>query len=384
MPLDYHKWIPDTRLRLINFGKGVLEVTVSVKPDEITTGSKITISPNSAELITLLELFPPGTDLNMVNDTNVLFHLKNIGQAESGFKVQDYGPYKTTVPPGADEPFSAQDLVNYLERIISESDFFRMDEILATETPEHYKNTKHLFGIVSLLKGKMATAVFKFDMADEYFETAWGDIDKQTQRWCCFDWSTALMSKMMLPDISSVEKGRGIQKAIEILSRITAVTENTAFAEFDRMAAKCKLAFCLCYLDEQDEALKTFDDCSYTAIDEKDYKSDLLRNLFASIHYGFAVALELKNGLLLKNLSRIIACDTEVFNREQSPVRSMRIALSKAVEKQRNGPLNGFKNFSDNGYHFAPEFKNLREFINLQNGKDEKAVDNFIYFTETL
>ncbi|HLG35242.1 MAG TPA: hypothetical protein VI757_10205 [Bacteroidia bacterium] len=383
MSFAYHKWTPDTHIRLLNFGKGILEVTVAVKPDKKITGKKITLEPLSDKLVTVRDLLPPQfVDFDKLNDDNLVIHIKNIGKETSSFNMEDYGPFNTTTAPDFSQGVSAQDMIDCMQHLIAEADFYSMTQLLKNETPEKHKESRQFYGLVTMLKGQMSTCVFSFDDADRYYEEAWDYLEEETRLWCCFHWATALMHKMMLDTISLPEKGKAIQKAVQILDRIPALTTDNPFIEYDLMAVKCKKAFCLCYLGEEEEALKMFDDFTYPVISKQDYDNPLLSNFFSSVDKGFWVAIELSNGDLLKKLSSMIACKDEAFIKEDSPVRSMRIAVAIAVKKNIKAPFTGINNLFKNGHHYAPEFKNLREFIKLSHGKDEKAIDHFIYYTD--
>ena len=377
MPFNYHKWILQTRLRLLNFGKGTLEVSVTISPDNHTTGKIVTLPPQSDQHVPLAELLPPGTYIADLNDNNVHFSIKNIGTEKSAFQVEEYGPFKNTEVLPSSASTSPQALIDYMQLVLAGSDYYTMDKMLAEETSAHYKTVPNLFGSVSLLKGKMATFKLSLDEADRYFETAWTDINNETKLWCCFDWSSALIWKIMMSHISLPEKGKAIQKAVDVLNRIPSVSEDNAFSEYDQLAANCRIAFCLCYLGEEEEAFRILNEVSPPPIAAEDYNHPLLTNIFGSIQYGFSVALELKSGLLLKHLSSIISAHHPAAE-DASPVRSMRVAMSVAANKGRMQPLEGFQNFLKNGHHFAPEFENLRQFIKMQYSSDEAAIDSFI------
>ena len=379
MALKDNKWKAETYLRATNSGKGALEFSMYLTANPDRRGKVYTINPNSEVLIQVKDLLPVTVEelskLHMGQDISITVHVP--GPESAQFNLVDEGPYRSEVAARKYEN-EAQRIVDYYQEALNEQDFYTMKQIINTPIPEQWKVSPAFYSGVCFLKAKMLRTFLRLPEAEVLLEQGYEGF---TDKWAyCFEWVSTLQLYIMMPGATAEQKGKGLQKAIDILGRMRALVKGMKHEKYYNMAASCLTAFLLCYLDEYEQASAQFDDFDFTPLTPEQYNDKDLGQFFTYLAFGFWTALELKDGVLLRNLSSIISTGYPDMLQEPSPVRCHRKALSNAAEKGVANLDAQSTNLTTMAHQYAPELPNLRHFVTLLNSRDEDALDKFIPF----
>jgi hypothetical protein len=379
--LKVHKWLPETYLRVINFGPSPIEIQCSVKPDETKKGKKHLLKPHSEQFIMIKDLLPEQiTDPSKLDLNNVLFNAKNVGNQPSNFNLFDEGPFKYDTTKQF--PTEMHRIVDRYEEAYIEGDFYTMKQLVKTPVPEDYKQNKSFYTGICQLRGKMFGSLLRTEEADAEFEAGWKDYRDEDRWFYCFDWANALVSILVYPPASPALKAKMVQKAITVLEMGKPWFKGKKYEKHHLMGASCLKAFLLCYIGEPEEALRQFEEFDYRPLKPEEYLESELNNFFYNLSFGFWVAIELKHAELIRELSRIISTGFPDMMHEPSPIHCFRRATGNASQKGRRELDNAINNLIHSAHHYAPELPNLRKFAQFGAKHDDIEMDKFIPYWE--
>ncbi len=376
-----HKWLPETYLRFINQGASAIELQCSVKPDNEKRGNKHVLGPRSEKFIMLKDLLPAHiTDPSVLDANNILFNVKNTGNTTTSYNIFEEGPFKRNT--AQQYPTEMHRIVDFYQQAFNDGDFYTMKELLKNPVPENYKNNKSFYTGICHLRGKMLGSLLRTEEADATFEAGWKDYLDEDRWFYCFDWATALTSVLVYPPAGAALKAKMVQKAISVLDLAMQWSKGKKFEKHHYMAAACLKGFLLCYIGEEDEAIKLFDDFDFRTLKPEEFMDEELNTFFFNLAYGFWVGIELKHAVLLRELSRIISTGFPDMLHEPSPIHCFRRAFGNASQKGRPQLDKAVYNLVHTAHHYAPELPNLRKFAQLVATHDDIEMDKFIPFFE--
>lgn len=382
MALKINKWIPDTYLRAINYGNGIIEFSAHVTANPERTGKTFVINANSELFIQVKELVPvEAEELSRMTADDLSFNVSNKGTEDSKFNILDEGPYRSEVNARKYQN-DMQRVIDYYQEAKNKQDFYTMKQLLNKPVPDNWKVNPLFYSGVNYLRGQMFRSFMRLPEAEAAFEQGWEGFPENDKWIYCFEWASTLLSYLINAQATTGQKGKALQKAIEVLNRISTLVEGMKYQKYHRMAAACVRAFMLCYLDEAEQALAEFDEFDFTPLSSEEYKEIELDMFFRFVAYGFWAALDMKNAELLRSLSSIISTGFPDMLREPSPVRCFRRAFGNASEKGRTQLSAEVEVLTRFAHYYAPELSNLRQFVIHLNNKDDLEVDGFIPFVD--
>lgn len=381
MALNTERWLPETNLRLVNFGDAPLELHWYVKAQPEVTGKKIPLPPHSEQFIQVKELLPPGAQISDLGANKVLFSISNKGTGQGHFNVFEDGPFRSEAA-ALTYPNDMERIAAIYQEMISHNDYYQMRKVLEKPVPDAWKVNNSFYGGMQFLRGKMAGSLLRIDEADAAFEAGYEPFNNDQKWFFCFDWAVAMQHTLTLPAATPAQKGKALQKAIQVLGMAKQHSRGLRYEKEMLLGAACLHAFLLCYIGEGDEAQALFNDMEFTPLAPDAYGQEDINTFFSLLPYGFWAAIELKDGDLLRNLCRPISTGHPDMLREASPVLCMRRAFGNLFEKGvRLGNI-AQENLMNTGHHYAPEMPHLREFLVHLAKKDEEAINRFIPYID--
>lgn len=382
MALRIKKWIPETQLRAINYGNGRLQFNAYLTNDETRKGKTFIVEPKSDLYVLVKDLIPVSPEeLSKLGEDEVSFTLVNIGTETSTFNIFDEGPFYSEVLTRKYDN-DAQRHIDYYQEAIQNDDAYRMKQLIKEPVSEQWKSNRFFYAAICMFRGQIFRSFMQLPESEASFEAGWEGFEDKNKWWYSFEWMATYLAYLVSPQATAAEKGKAMQKAIEILNRTDKLVEGLKYQKHHHMAAACVRAFMLCYLGEEEQALAQFDDFDFTPLSTDEYHEEELNSFFRYLAYGFWTGLEMKNAELLRNLSSIISTGFPDMLHEPSPVRCFRRAFGNADQKGRNQLNKEVQNLTLTAHNYAPEFPNLRQFVTYLNNKDGIALDNFIAFVE--
>ncbi len=377
MGLTPEKWLPETNLEVKNWGDAPLEVKCHVEPEVDLFGKTFIAKPHSDTRMMAKEFLPPHiTDYCILNNQNMSFVIKNIGQTKASFQIFEIGPFK--IKTKLSTPAHAQKIINLYEEYMNNSDYYSMIELVNTPVSEEFKRHPAFYSAACFLRGKMLGVLLRPEEANVAFAEGWKDC-YDTNRWFyLFNWASSLKNCLLNRSVPMTTKGMLIQKAIDVLREGHEWTKNMKYHDYHLIAATCLEAYLLCYLGEGGQVQVLFENVHFRTLTEDEFMDAELNNFFEFIMYGYFAALETKNAQLIRNLSNLVATGKSYIVHEPIPIMCMQHALVNMYERGRvacNTEMNNMVQYCNN---LDPEFPNLRQFIKYLVAHDEIELENFV------
>lgn len=382
-----HKWLPETLLRVINFGTAVAELEMSVAPLKNVIGKKIKIPPGK-HFIKVGDLVPAHIkNYKTLLTKNMSLSITNNNKGPLTINIEEYGPYVSAIDESQYEPSSFDLYMAKYNEAIALKDSYRIEKLLevkAAEGPNVNPNNKFNF---LFSKARMSNYMHQYQECDNYYEMIRSmivnadddvDIDNETKLTYYTSHGAALIDAAITGAKETIDKRYSfLEKANKLFNEAEQFLPNDEYTHLYKWAFNCRQAFCLCFVDAIDEAIKLID--YYTEPLPLSFIKDPNRHIFFSgITYGLLVALELKNERLIRQITRTISTGFEDMNEEPNAIFALRRGIGNLEENGQSTMFIIFKNLLLTGGNIQNEFPNLTDFLKRLGSKNEETINKYL------
>jgi len=377
MPLNNHKWLPETRLEIVNFGEGTIIVKCHAKGNEDDCGKVFEVGHHESKYVLVKDLFPPSLkDPSLMKMDEYSLSIKNVGDETTQFNIFEEGPFKhkTFVHPLS----PSIDVITLYAEFLNNLDKYSIKECLQEAVADYLKQDKEYYPTLCLYRAKMYAFLNKIEEADAWLETGANNLkDRKSWRYN-IQWALILAKVETDSQMHESMKTNLTEKAFVLLDQALTLTNELKFKEYHTIGINCLKAFMLCCLDRQEDIPPLFSSLKFRTLKEEEFMDQELDLFFELLVFGFSTAIEQKHAGLMFHLCRLIAISAPEILDEPSPTQCMHKSLMHLYKIGRSNTNNAFAELLRDSHLYQPKLPNFRLFNSLACKDDDIELESFI------